>query len=257
MIDSYIKALSMAQGRKRKLANNTYLNPLGPIEHGTPFGIKLHATDVVIFHADGRVELNSGGWRTVTTKERINRYLPAPWNLYQDKGIWYLTEGNYWADKNRKVYAYEDGITIAADGTVSGEGTDPKEQLRLRKRIRDYCKAYIAALQLDNVPAPSGGDCFGCALVDKDGNPGLGTDHLISHLEENYFVPSLLMLAVKRFPVSQAAMWFLGGLWGERDDSPAARTHAAATGDHFAGIGCQQLQKALQRYMFEKLGTAA
>lgn len=69
---------------------HTYLYPIG----GTPasaFALRYHWTDVVTAYQDGRVVLTSGGWRTSTTKERINRYLPVGYVLYQQKKTWWLS----------------------------------------------------------------------------------------------------------------------------------------------------------------------
>ena len=49
--------------------------------------IRLHDTDVVTFE-DNKVILNSGGWRTPTTKDRINKFSPIRVN--QEKGKWYV-----------------------------------------------------------------------------------------------------------------------------------------------------------------------
>lgn len=58
---NYKEALAKLNGRpRRKLENNTYLEE----RDGNTIAVKLHATDVVTFHRDGRVVLNSGGQRS-------------------------------------------------------------------------------------------------------------------------------------------------------------------------------------------------
>ncbi len=55
--------------------------------------VRLHQTDVVRVLPSGAVILNSGGWRTVTTKTAINTalvQLGAPKCVHQDKGVWYV-----------------------------------------------------------------------------------------------------------------------------------------------------------------------
>lgn len=39
--------------------------------------VRLHNTDVVTYHPDGTATLYTGGWMTVTTKDRINAWSPA------------------------------------------------------------------------------------------------------------------------------------------------------------------------------------
>jgi hypothetical protein len=56
----------------RKLENNTYL-----ITDGQNIAVKLHATNVLTFTPQGTVIYNSGGWRTKTTRDRMNAYGPV------------------------------------------------------------------------------------------------------------------------------------------------------------------------------------
>jgi hypothetical protein len=77
MVKSYSEAAEyLAGGRSktdRPLANNTRLVKRGE----NSIAVILHGTDVVTFHHDGRITLTTGGWNTVTTKDRINTYSPA------------------------------------------------------------------------------------------------------------------------------------------------------------------------------------
>lgn len=69
---------------KKKMENNTWLVRLDE----NRIGVQLHDTIVVEAHSDGSYTLDSGGWRTTTTKGRINSY--APVNITQKKGDWTL-----------------------------------------------------------------------------------------------------------------------------------------------------------------------
>lgn len=75
--------------RVRKVSLNTLLVDLGKCATDGHYriGVKLHATYVVIIRSDGLYELDSGGWRTVTTKVRINDYGPV--TLWSKDGEWY------------------------------------------------------------------------------------------------------------------------------------------------------------------------
>ena len=68
---------------RKKIANNTYELITATYERV----IRLHNTDILTFTGD-KVVLNSGGYRTVTTKRRLNRYLPDNIKVYQKNGIW-------------------------------------------------------------------------------------------------------------------------------------------------------------------------
>lgn len=76
--------------------------------------LRYHATDVVTVR-DGVVTLNSGGWRTSTTKKRINSALPAGWYLYQSAFEWFIRL------PCGAVTRFEDGMTLVdrADDAVA------------------------------------------------------------------------------------------------------------------------------------------
>jgi hypothetical protein len=64
----------LLQGRNhdsRKIANNTYLTRLSD----NMIALKLHATYIVKVERNGSVILSTGGWDTVTTRERMNAFL--------------------------------------------------------------------------------------------------------------------------------------------------------------------------------------
>lgn len=156
------------------------------------YGIKLHQTVVVEILPKNEYVLNSGGWRTVTTKERINLYSPV--RVYSEKRIWYVIPGN-------KTEFY-DGIRIRNGKPVASpkgkQATNRTNQqlARINKFVTKYCKA----IDDKTLPMPSGGDCWGCCMVTSSGEV-LGDvsmqDHLENHLKENYLVPSLLVNAIK------------------------------------------------------------
>ena len=92
MMMTYIEAVSLLQTARspengKPLENNTRLFRL-PNSH---MAIRLHETDVVTISPDNVYTLNTGGWRTVTTKDRINRYSPA--QVWQRNKIWYIADG--------------------------------------------------------------------------------------------------------------------------------------------------------------------
>ena len=74
--------------------------------------VRLHNTDVVTFHKGGDITLNTDGWQTVTTKSRINNYLPEGYYLQQRKGEWILRY------PCGKVIPYSDGMRITESHTV-------------------------------------------------------------------------------------------------------------------------------------------
>jgi hypothetical protein len=206
--------------------------------------IRLHHTDIVTVRANGDIILNSGGWRTSTTKDRMNCKVIYPWRIYQMNKIWYVHTGD-----NKHVFA--DGITMHPDGTVTGAGPDLKTLDILDKKILAYVKGYMAALDAGKVPAPSNGDCWYCLMRTVDKNEPLGeatksVDHIESHFKEKYYVPSLVMRAIEVFPVSQAAKWYLGSVWNNEEKS-----------NWLGPIGQRQIETSLKRYLRRQFGLAA
>jgi uncharacterized protein YegP (UPF0339 family) len=209
--------------------------------------IRLHLTDIITFKTNGDIVLNSGGYRTVTTKDRINKFLPPGWHIWQEKRIWYL---NRLKDRktmtwtNNKDIVFNDGRTLHKRGRVSGKGPSPKELLKLQGKIAKYVHGYMGELFAGNVPAPSGGDCWSCLFFDKMPNPD--SSHILCHFDEPYYVPTLLMRAVEDLPVSRAASHVLGYLWNHHDQEAKYWTNLAKS----------QLGKSLKRYLNGRLGLA-
>ncbi len=88
---NHAEATKMVLGKtnrsQRKVGNNTYAY----IEHDGSVAIELHGTKVVVFYPNGLIKLNSGGYRTSTTKKRINQYSPV--SVYQKNFEWFLRDG--------------------------------------------------------------------------------------------------------------------------------------------------------------------
>jgi len=225
--------LTGRNSQSRKLANNTTLLRINP----STIAVKLHSTNVITFHADGRIVFDSGGWKTPTTKERMNSFSPA--RVSQSQGTWEITIADAAAN-------YADGITWTGR-KWTGTGEDPKTAVKLTRRAAKFARDYMNAFDAGEVPAPSNGDCWGCLMTAKDGTtPMGGADHILSHFEEHYFVPSLLARAIERFAVSQAAKAYISDKWA-----------GTSNGDYFASIGRDQLYKSLYRYVKAELGLAA
>jgi hypothetical protein len=93
----------MLKGRtSRTIAHNTTLADLGDC-----IGLRLHCTYVVRFHADGRISLHTGGYHTVTTKDRIARVIRAyGWNVYARRCDWYVSA------PDGTEFEFEDGFSI-------------------------------------------------------------------------------------------------------------------------------------------------
>ena len=86
-IGNFAEALAILGGREtRKVANNTYLVALrtpsflsrgGMSEFNRPItkvALQLHGTYIIMWDMLGGCVLDTGGWKTITTMKRINRF---------------------------------------------------------------------------------------------------------------------------------------------------------------------------------------
>jgi hypothetical protein len=211
----------LAGGRNktsRPLANNTY------VERRTEdrIAIRLHATDVVEFTRSGLVFLNTGGWRTVTTKDRINMALPWPVGIFSVKGVWRVKTTPGWEGEWSVPFA--DGMVLRRinDKFEPVAGTFPsateEEKIAtarkaLEKAIKGYLKhldAKVAAwkveLQTNGSLSPAG-DPWCCTMGIGQGS----NDHLWQHLREGYVFLTIIRKALEdsgkyRDPVQRLLM---------------------------------------------------
>jgi len=101
----------LAGRNRRKIRPNTYLVADIDLVGDPIISVIFHATTIVKAHADGRIWLNSGGWRTVTTKDRLNHVLPAWLRVHQTNYAWFIS--------NRVTgdeIPFEDRMTLTGEG---------------------------------------------------------------------------------------------------------------------------------------------
>tara|TARA_B100000949_G_scaffold233687_1_gene250731 strand:+ start:246 stop:965 length:720 start_codon:yes stop_codon:yes gene_type:complete len=233
---TYAEIDAQLQGRNResrKYANNTYWQ-----RRGENIALKLHNTDIVTLYPTGDMTLNTGGWYTVTTKERINRVLPRVFYLHQEKGRWFVVNR-----LDDETYVFMDGMKITSEWKVEGSGIyEPKADKAVREKVRRYANLCTSEIPLE---MPSGGDCWFCAFKTQDGKAlGDTTDdeHLDQHMEEGYVVPSLVWNALEEAgydPTKQIA-------------------HAVAFGapnfDSYLNMGSDIVNRAVYKYILLRKG---
>jgi len=74
--------------------------------------IRYHNTDILTWYGQYEIILNSDGWRTPTTKGRMNKYLGQyGYSIYQHHWTWFLRKyksSNKWG----KDEVFKDGMSI-------------------------------------------------------------------------------------------------------------------------------------------------
>lgn len=211
---------------RAKVGNNTYARRLTPGNFG-PIAVRLHETDVVIAYVDGSVRLDSGGWRTVTTKDRVNRFLPGftmpdgtrvHAGLGASQGTWSV--GRWWSKDaptpenpygmergGEEVSVYYDGMVLDARGAMVTEpltlAGDPDKAVKraIGKYVALYTDEKIAELLAHAIANGTAGDCWFCGMRTTGGAP-LGdvsgdTEHLTEHMQEGYTMATLLRNAIE------------------------------------------------------------
>lgn len=162
---------------------------------GEDIGVTLHSTTVITYHPNDTITLNSGGWRTVTTKDRINQLLPMPLGVYSESGVWTLSRrGN----NPGTVSEFYDGMKFTVHGEmVSKVKVNTAAELRkVKRQISGYVKLYdnetVLRLVNEAVEHGTSGDCLFCQM-DNQGDSG----HLWNHLEEGYVMATTMRNALR------------------------------------------------------------
>jgi hypothetical protein len=223
-----------AEWKPKIIARNTFR-----FEQNGETVYRLHSTDVARKRPDGSVILNSGGWRTLTTRDRMNSVLPAGVSLYQSKGNWYLKSGE-------KQVAYFDGIQVPQCFESQTMANKAKKTETKENKLRSQILKFTAKLdKLECLPEPDAGDCWYCSMREtKTGKP-LGeasgnTEHLLSHIKEGYLHGSLIFNALEFVGYNNPSyIWHLEN----RNLKEGKKT--------------DWTKRALRKYLYRKLGLAA
>lgn len=107
----------LADRDEKKIGHNTIAHRV--YDHATGregIAIRLHHTDVVTFYSDGGIVLNSGGWQSVTTKDRMNAVLPASIRVSQKNYVWSVQLGGWETGEN---VPFSDGMVVRNGALVA------------------------------------------------------------------------------------------------------------------------------------------
>jgi hypothetical protein len=241
-----LQGLAITPYKSKVIDNNTvyYEDLLGNIF------VRLYRTDIFIKHrVEDKIILNSGGYKTKTTKERINKcfgmFCESRFALHQSNNIWKIIH-----IESKKEVPFFDGIQIRmtdADFVVANSSKIPDENETkiLIEKINRYSEFFVTKFMKGEIPAPNNGDCFYCSHF-----PNSSGDHLISHLDEHYCVPSLLYNSVfnnEYSTVSPLAKRFVKIMWNVMPDEDISELKT------FEDLVHHQLKSNLKKYLKRKL----
>jgi hypothetical protein len=91
---------------------------------------KLHDTVILTVHKRGGFTVNTGGWNTITTRDRLNKFLPSGNQVYTEKGVIHLNGT-----------PFRETITIGPRGAITPDWTPAKIDRDL-KAIKKYVDLY-------------------------------------------------------------------------------------------------------------------
>ena len=91
-----------------RLGNNTYLESYVDGCKVDRICVRLHNTNIVTFCEDGRIVLNTDGYRTATTKDRINQFISG--RVWQKNYQWFYTSRLLGEDY--ETVSFKDGINL-------------------------------------------------------------------------------------------------------------------------------------------------
>lgn len=231
----------------RKLANNTWIR----LENDA-IVVKYHNSDIVTLQPD-KVALNSCGWMTSTTKARLNWFIPQPYRVSQINKVWYVWD--YRTRKNASLFY--DGMGFSYNMTkemwVIDSPVDSTDPDRLARQASRYVAAFANAFVRGRINNPDGGDCWYCYLQSEGVTLGdkINNDHILAHVKENYFVPSLLYRAIVDSPNHLCALSrsSLSQVWNEWRKVPTLNVWERE-------ILERDIRTCLKRYVYQRLGLA-
>lgn len=241
---NYETAMSALKNRPRKkLAKATWLEK----QDNGDIKIKHWNTDIIVFHSDNSVTLDTRGFHTVTTAKRLNDFVDGI-SISQRKRIWYLRYAG-------QEYIFADGMRVLSNGEVENAGNKDteKESKRLVKACKEYAKGFVLALKNGEIPTPSGGDCWYCCMRSVDDNTPWGelsgnTSHIYSHIEEKYYVPSLLVRVIEIMPCSSTMKMVAFSKW---QDGNVPTYYGSLD------FAWKQIETVIERYCLRQLGLAS
>lgn len=150
--------------------------------------IRLHQTDILTIRPDGGFTICTGGFNTVTTRARLNAFLPAGWQVYTEAGRIHLRT---YAD-NRPAVPFLESVEVTAAGQVLPD-LAPADLDRDRKLI----DSFMTAARKRGLPTAeeSRGDPWVIGAVSPE--------TVRDWLESGYWTRTLYVLALRSAGISE------------------------------------------------------
>ena len=112
-----LMATARNKQKGKPIGNNTRLYETRDNKY---YSVELHGNEIMQVYRDGYV-IHSCGWKSVTTKARLNTYLPDEFVVKQHQFYWWVySNPDYGGDKWENVSEFTDGMFLHLNGKVYG-----------------------------------------------------------------------------------------------------------------------------------------
>ena len=147
--------------------------------------IRLHETDILSFHADGRISVYTGGLYTVTTRGRLNSFAPDGFRFWTHKGVLHCS-----APGKASAVPFRERLEIGKRGALRSDTGPDNGRAERDRRLID---SYMAKLRrMGEIPRPDGGDPW----ISPDPKTGKFPESIVRDwLREKYVFGSLSVAA--------------------------------------------------------------
>jgi hypothetical protein len=153
-------------------------------------GVIYHRTRILVidYTRSGRIKslrIDTGGYNSVTTRDRLNQHLPKGWNVFNTKGILYLRTP-------KGVFPSVDGAKYYGTGRPIKPSLHKKIEAMAKldkKRIKEFC----GEIEKVGFPLPDSGDPW---LANWEPR-AIGKEILRDWLDSKYVNGSLIVAALK------------------------------------------------------------
>lgn len=161
--------------------------------------VLYHKTRILVCTYDNQLQrrpllfvtIDTGGFNTVTTRDRLNRFLPSGWHVFTDSGVMFVRtpSGTF---PNVDGARYDGATGLPCEPDLHKDST--AETLILKRKIDKFCRA----LESNPFPTPSAGDPW-CNMFPDGWNPRtMNRETLLDWLDSCYINGSFVAAAMRR-----------------------------------------------------------
>lgn len=94
--------------------------------------IKHYRTNIITIDATNIMTLDTNGWRSTTSKDRLNQFINCNRaSINQKKGVWYIHGSN-------GSFEYEDGVEVHNNGYIITPSEKKAEQTNFKEKPHIY-----------------------------------------------------------------------------------------------------------------------